>query len=257
MSCTCSRSAAGCTRTPSQVSGSWGSVPLWTLNGLRVGLAPLFLNGGSCRWREGQRLCLPQPWPRGGGWGAGRPVLQNLLSARRQSRSSPECKPLSLCQLHAAGHWRGWSGSRPHGEVGALCEGFLIQAETFGAAGLVTRDVSVSVDGQSVDSSQCECRVCDLGVLSKGEGSGGRSVTLGTAEHWRRARLGRCFLVHVHAVLLSGRVSERCPDALLSPLLYKHYSPGTRTGHRPPPGAVACVGSPCWLLADPGLLGQH
>lgn len=48
-----------------------GFCPAWTLNGLRVGLAPLFLNGGSCRWREGQRLCLPQPWPRGGGWGAG------------------------------------------------------------------------------------------------------------------------------------------------------------------------------------------
>lgn len=73
---------------------------------------------------EGRSEALPASALAPRWWlGCGQAVLQSLLSARRQSRSSPECKPLSLCQLHAAGHWRGWSGSRPRGEVGALCEG--------------------------------------------------------------------------------------------------------------------------------------
>lgn len=49
-------------------------------HGRRVGVAPLLLNGGPCRWREGQRLCLTLPRPRSGGGGTGRPVLQNLHS---------------------------------------------------------------------------------------------------------------------------------------------------------------------------------
>jgi len=84
----------------------------------------------------------------------------------QQSRSSPKCKPLSLCQLHAAGPWRGWSGSQTLGEVGALYKSFLIQVETLGAASLVTGDMSVSVD-----SSRRGCQVCDLGVLSQRAGA--------------------------------------------------------------------------------------
>lgn len=90
----------------------------------------------------------------------GQAVLQSLLSARWQSRSSPECKlpvPLSaacrrplerLVRITAVG------------EVGALCEGCRP-----GHQGRLSQ-----LDGQSadtVDSSQCECRVCDLGSCQR------------------------------------------------------------------------------------------
>lgn len=59
------------------------------------------------------------------------------------------CRPLRLVRITAAWGSRGRSA---------------------GAAGLVTRDVSVSADGQSadtVDSSQCECESVTSGVLSR------------------------------------------------------------------------------------------
>lgn len=90
----------------------------------------------------------------------------------------------------------------------------------------------------------------DLGVLSQGWGSGGRTVSPGTAERCCM-RLVRCFLVHVHAVLLSGASFKALPGRPALPSVVRTRWP--RDAQRPwaPPGSRGACGVPVLVTSRP------